>query len=87
MEKDSILGVCPASASGSSSNASAVAGSSNTNSSDASVAGPFKLLGGAMEVLISRASDPNKLRVKITDRFDNGYIDFGVAKPGMPAVA
>jgi hypothetical protein len=83
MEKDS-LGVCPASASG---NASSLAGgSSSANNSDASIAGPFKLLGGAMEVVISKASDPSKIRVKIAGKFDAGYIGFGVAKPGRRRV-
>jgi hypothetical protein len=40
-----------------------------------------------MEVLISKASDPNKMRVRITGKFDNGYIGFGIAKPGGSALA
>jgi hypothetical protein len=79
LEKESILGVCPANGLGSG-NASHLAGSSS--SSDASVAGPFKLLGGAVEVVIRKASDPSKMRVQITGKFGNGFVGFGVAKPG-----
>jgi hypothetical protein len=84
LDKESVLGVCPANTLGSSSsgNASNLAGGSSSGGSEASVAGPFKLLGGALEVLISKASDPSKMRVQITGKFDNGYIGFGVAKPG-----
>lgn len=81
--KDSVLGVCPADAAGSSSSGGGAGlASSSSSSGNASVAGPFKLLDGAVELTISKAADPSKMRVQVVGRFDKGFIGFGVAKPG-----
>ncbi|WIA19191.1 hypothetical protein OEZ85_003836 [Tetradesmus obliquus] len=83
--KDSVLGVCPADAAGSSSSGGGAGlASSSSSSGNASVAGPFKLLDGAVELTISKAADPSKMRVQVVGRFDKGFIGFGVAKPDQP---
>ncbi|KAF6254205.1 heme peroxidase [Scenedesmus sp. NREL 46B-D3] len=81
LDQESILGVCPGDAVGGSSNASALAGGSSSNET---VAGPFMLLGGVVELVISKAADPSRLRVQLTGKFDHGFIGFGVAKADQP---
>ncbi|WIA39466.1 hypothetical protein OEZ86_005565 [Tetradesmus obliquus] len=83
--KESVLGVCPANAAGSSSSGGGAGlASSSSSGGNASVAGPFKLLDGAVELTISKAADPSKMRVQAVGRFDKGFIGFGVAKPDQP---
>lgn len=88
LSEDTLLGVCPAGTSGmatSSTSASGAAlaaagGSGGANAS--TIAGPFKLLGGVIELTIFKTSDPNKIRVQEVGHFDRGFMGFGVPKAG-----